>query len=180
MAVFAFKRLQTFTTPGSMGVVNDARFVRCFWPRFNAPVAIFAPGSSGITVMGPPLPRNVVFPPDTVFEEAVYDAFYPAEQAVKQASPRRAGLVSLFDAETAVWIAAYDAAVAGVSAKAARGSISDDRFFLREKVAGDEYVASLTKQEADDLCDGKVTEQALRESKEFVSTTDGSILQRGI
>lgn len=52
---------------GALGVVKDVRFVRCLWPRLDRPTALFAEGSSGIEVMGPPTPRNVVFPPDTVF-----------------------------------------------------------------------------------------------------------------
>lgn len=55
------------TAPGVFGVVKDVRFVRCYWPSLDAPVALFADGSGGIEVQGPPTPRNVVFPPDTVF-----------------------------------------------------------------------------------------------------------------
>lgn len=55
------------TAPGSMGVVTNTRFVRCYWPPLDQPSALFAPGSSGIEVQGPPTPRNVVFPGDTVF-----------------------------------------------------------------------------------------------------------------
>lgn len=53
--------------PESFGVVNDVRYVRCYWPRLDVPTALFADGSSGIEVQGPPTPRNVIFPPDTVF-----------------------------------------------------------------------------------------------------------------
>ena len=57
----------TRTAKGSMGVVKNTRYVRCHWPRLNQPTALFADGSSGIEVQGPPTPRNVVFPDDTVF-----------------------------------------------------------------------------------------------------------------
>lgn len=55
-----------FTEPGSMGVVNDVRYIRCIWPFLDEPVALFAEGSSGIEVQAPPTPKNVVFPEDTV------------------------------------------------------------------------------------------------------------------
>jgi len=60
-------RLQGFAAPGSMGVVRDTRYVRCFWPKLDRPTALFAAGSSGIEVEGPPTPRNVIFPSDTRF-----------------------------------------------------------------------------------------------------------------
>lgn len=60
-------RLQKFDTPGSLGVVADTTYVRCFWPRLDRPTELFAAGSSGIQVEGPPTPRNVVFPAGTVF-----------------------------------------------------------------------------------------------------------------
>lgn len=55
-----------FNTPGSMGVVRNVRYIRCFWPVLDDPVALFASGSNHIEVQGPPTPRNVVFPPDTI------------------------------------------------------------------------------------------------------------------
>lgn len=60
-------RLYGFGASGSMGVVTDTVYRRCFWPRLAQPTAIFAVGSSGIVVEGPPTPRNVVFPPGTGF-----------------------------------------------------------------------------------------------------------------
>jgi hypothetical protein len=57
----------TNAKPGGLGIVTNTRYVRCFWPRLDRPTALFAAGSSGIEVQGPPTPRNVVFPPDTVF-----------------------------------------------------------------------------------------------------------------
>jgi hypothetical protein len=56
-----------FHIAGRLGVVKDVRFVRCFWPSLDRPVALFAAGSSEIEVMGPPTPRNIVFPSDIVF-----------------------------------------------------------------------------------------------------------------
>lgn len=58
---------QNLAEPGCFGVVTNTRFVRCYWPSLDEPVALFADGSGGIEVQGPPTPRNVVFPPDTVF-----------------------------------------------------------------------------------------------------------------
>jgi hypothetical protein len=59
--------LRDFAERESLGVVNDMIFVRCFWPQLDTPTPLFADGSSGIEVAGPPTPRNVIFPPDTVF-----------------------------------------------------------------------------------------------------------------
>lgn len=67
MNVITGANLRSFTTPGSMGVVTDTRYVRCIWPALDAPVSLFAEGSSGIEVQGPPTPRNVVFPVGTSF-----------------------------------------------------------------------------------------------------------------
>lgn len=50
-----------------MGVVTNTNYVRCFWPRFDEPTELFDVGSSGLTVEGPPTPRNILFPLDTVF-----------------------------------------------------------------------------------------------------------------
>ena len=60
-------RLQKFSAPGSLGIVQNTRYLHCFWPSLDKPTALFATGSSGIQVMGPPTPRNVIFPDDTVF-----------------------------------------------------------------------------------------------------------------
>lgn len=60
-------RLQRFNTTGSLGVVTDTIYRQCFWPALDRPTALFAEGSSGIQVQGPPTPRNVIFPVDTVF-----------------------------------------------------------------------------------------------------------------
>jgi len=54
-------------TSDGLGVVQNVTFRRCFWPRLNDPTSLFGEGSSGLIVEGPPTPRNVVFPEDTVF-----------------------------------------------------------------------------------------------------------------
>lgn len=67
MADVVGARLQAFNTPGSLGVVTNTRYLGCKWPFVDAPFSPFADGSSGIYVDGPPTPRNIIFPPDTVF-----------------------------------------------------------------------------------------------------------------
>lgn len=51
---------------GSMGLVNNVAYISCLWPRLDMPTALFSDGSDGIYVQGPPTPRNVLFPADTV------------------------------------------------------------------------------------------------------------------
>jgi len=51
----------------AIGVVTNRAYIGCYWPRLNEPTALLAEGSSGLVVCGPPTPRNVVFPADTVF-----------------------------------------------------------------------------------------------------------------
>lgn len=58
--------LHLFTTAGSLGVVKDKTYTNCVWPFLEQPTALFATGSSGIKVQGPPTPRNVIFPAGTV------------------------------------------------------------------------------------------------------------------
>lgn len=67
MQEFIGARLQIFIAPGSMGVVKNTKYTRCFWARLDEPTELFALGSSGLVIEGPPTPRNVIFPPDTVF-----------------------------------------------------------------------------------------------------------------
>lgn len=62
-------RLQAFTAPGSLGIVKDTKYTRCFWPKLDQPTELFAKGSSGLVIEGPPTPRNVIFPPDTFFAD---------------------------------------------------------------------------------------------------------------
>lgn len=81
--------LRAFATPGSMGVVTGIEFIRCFWPVSSVPFSPFAPGSSGLVVQGPPTPRNIVFPEDTIFAEGTrYDCvFVVAPTCVCRAEP---------------------------------------------------------------------------------------------
>jgi hypothetical protein len=88
MADVVGARLQRFNTPGSLGVVKDTRYIRCFWPLLDVPFSPFAQGSSGIVVEGPPTPRNILFPPDTVFLNGTRgDCFFEA-QAVEDDVPK--------------------------------------------------------------------------------------------
>ena len=66
-AIVTAANLRAHAAPGSMGVVTNTRYVMCYWPSLDEPVALFADGSAGIEVQGPPTPRNVLFPPDTLF-----------------------------------------------------------------------------------------------------------------
>lgn len=67
MQILRNVRLREFSTKGSLGVVTDVAFFQCYWPKLDQPTALFADGSSGIIVEGPPTPRNVIFPPGTLF-----------------------------------------------------------------------------------------------------------------
>lgn len=183
MKVVAFRRLQQYMLPGSLGVVVDTRYIRCFWPRLDAPTKLFADGSFGISVMGPPLPRNVIFPDDTVFEDTALDALHSAEIAVMSNGSRR-GLVNLTDAEAALWVAAYDAAVAELLPSASKLPIANERYCLRDRTVKpgteakpqyEEFVAVITAQEAEDMLDGKVTEEELRAEKTFISLDTGEV-----
>ena len=198
-------RMQGFTQPGSAGIVTDTLFVNCYWPKLDRPTRIFAPGSSGIKVMGT-TPRNVWFPDDVVFETYYPDALYPAELAVKAAFPfKRVGLVNLSPAEAQVWLDAYNAAVATFPPTHTVLTTPRNTNFLRHRevksertitlkedsvdAAGnilragaqivkrefDEYVAELTPQECADLMARKVDETTLRESKEFVKIDDPTV-----
>ena len=147
-------RFQRFDRPGSMGVVNDVRYIRCFWPRLDQPTALFADGSSGIVVQGPPTPRNVVFPADTVFATYLPDAIYPAELAVMAMSPGRLGMVALTGDEAAAWLAAYGDAAAKLPMTATIHDTPRDVQFLRRTVASIEYVAELSRADALAIADG--------------------------
>lgn len=170
--------LRTFTAPGSMGVVNDIRYICCVWPKLDKPTALFAPGSSGIRVLSIGPARNVVFPDDTVFEEIALDALYPAELAVKQAFPNIAGLKNLTPEQSAIWIAAYDTAAAALPPTATKLT-TPEAHFLREIVADKPAVAMLTKQEAVDLCKGIVDEVALKSGKEFFDEAGAKVVVGG-
>ena len=147
-------RFQGFDQPGSMGVVNGVRYIRCFWPKLDRPTALFADGSSDIVVQGPPTPRNVVFPPDTVFATYHPDAVYPADVAVMARSPSRNGMVALTGDEAAAWLATYENAAVKLPETSAVHATRDDVYFLRRKEASTEYVAELSRADALAIADG--------------------------
>lgn len=194
-------RFQSFVKPASMGVVNDTYYRRCYWPSLDRPTPLFADGSKGIIVEGPPTPRNVVFPPDTVFAEYWPDALYPAEQAVMKVSKGRRGMVNLSDEEAAIYVAAYDEAVKSFPPTQTKHTTRADCHFLRHKevlrtyqvIVRDErgvpvlkdgkpveftkedcefYIAELLPEESTAFLGGKVSEDELRTSKEFCLIDD--------
>ncbi|MDP1721593.1 MAG: hypothetical protein Q8L37_00120 [Candidatus Gottesmanbacteria bacterium] len=197
MKIAVGARLQRFTQPESMGVVTDALFINCYWPKLDRPTRIFADGSSGIKVMGT-TPRNVWFPDDIEFLDYYPDALYPAELAVKTTfPPNRIGLVNLSPAESQVWWDAYNEAVKGLHSGATVITTRRDCNFLRHRkevscrtvtlakdsVDGDtilrkgaqitkteyeEYVAELTPHECVCLVDDTLDETDLRASKTFL------------
>jgi hypothetical protein len=65
--IFEGRNYHHCTAPGSMSLCIHMHFLRCYWPALDEPTDLFAEGSRGLVVQGPPTPRNVVFPPDTVF-----------------------------------------------------------------------------------------------------------------
>lgn len=68
MTRLVFKmNLFEFNTTGALKVQQDVLFQMCYWPQLDIPTDLFLLGSFGIQVQGPPTPRNVIFPPDTVF-----------------------------------------------------------------------------------------------------------------
>lgn len=150
--VIAFGRMQKFATTGSAGVVKDTIFARCFWAPLEKPVAIFAPGSSGIQVLGHV--RNVVFPDDTVFLDAVPDAYYPAELATIKAAGKPIRFVELGPALSQTWWIAYQAAATQVLKDNPRAAIhgSQNPFFQATKTitdGADGYVVvDMTPQQA--------------------------------
>lgn len=111
MNTFIGKRLQEYNTEGSMGVVTDTTFIRCFWPFVDEPIAIFEKGSYGIRVMGPPTPRNIIFPEDTEFLSYAPDAAYLAEVAVKTHVGWDKPILELGDQETLVYLTQYNKAL---------------------------------------------------------------------
>ena len=208
MLVTAFTRLQNVSlvpgvapnAPGCWGVQTDMLFLFCYWPKLDRPTRLFAPGSSGIKVMGR-TPRNVWFPDDTEFLDYYPDALYPAENAVLAAFPYRGrALINLSPAEAQVWLNAYNAAVATFQKTHAVHQTTRSTNFLRHRevksertitlkedsVNGDtilpagtqiikrdyeEFISELTPQECLDLMDGKVAEETLRAEKTFVCAT---------
>lgn len=147
-------RLQGFTTPGSMGVVNDTLFINCYWPKLDQPTALFAKESSGVRVLGT-TPRNVWFPDDVVFEKYYPDALYPAELAVLKAFPfNRRGLVNLSPAESLVWWNAYNEAVKSFPITHTVLETPRHVNFLRKKELKSERIITLNKDSITTLPDG--------------------------
>lgn len=175
------KRLYDWDGPGKAGVVTDTHFIRCFWPRLTEPTRIFAPGSSGLIVQGPPTPRNVVFPDDTVFPDIVTDAEGVAWEAFLGAGAGR-GYVAAKPEQVAAYMQTYDSERKKLPPTAAKIRCRDDCCFLvhdeeigrtgNGKPILERYVAEVSKQEAHDLCDGKVSRDELHTRKDFCRITD--------
>lgn len=198
--------MQDFTKPGSAGVVTDTLFVNCYWPYLSVPTRIFADGSKGIRVLGN-TPANVWFPDDVVFERYYPDALYPAEQAVLKAFPfGRRIMVNLSPPEAAVWLEAYEKAVASFPPTHTVFETIRDNNFLRHKeeksrltytvkagaqvgsnltlvddaevvkVEYEEYAVMLTSEECIGLVDGSLDEATLRDQKQFLNVATGEPL----
>lgn len=75
--------------PGSMGVCKDTFYDMCLWPRPDLPTKLFAEGSSGLYVNGPPTPRNILFPDDTIFVgNTCGDCFYSIKAGAREIARR--------------------------------------------------------------------------------------------
>ena len=164
MKLLIAARLQKFSAPQSMGVVTDTRYVRCFWPALDRPTRLFAPGSSGIEVIGSS--RNVVFPAGTVHLDYYPDAFYPAEQALRAYWAERGKFrtfVNLTEDEAAVWQAAYDAAVATLPATAAVHTTPQDCHFWRKRLAVQKLRRTwmLSRADVRDFLQGTLTKEQI-------------------
>ena len=175
------RRLYDFAATGSMGVVNDVQFIRCFWPRLAEPTRIFAPGSSGLIVQGPPTPRNVVFPDDTVFPDVSTDAENIAIDVFKAAGRGR-GYVSNDPAQLQAYLDSYESEKAKLPVTATKIRCRSDCQFLvhnelisaeDEKPSFDRYVSELTMQEATDFCDGKIDRAVLNVTHDYLPISGG-------
>jgi hypothetical protein len=163
MPTFINKRLYDWSAPGSAGVVTDTHFIRCSWPKLDVPTAIFAEGSSGIVVQGPPTPRNIIFPPDTQFPEILLDA------------ERAAWAVYLQTQSADAYLAKYAEEVAKAPSHATKIAARDDVLFLKVHDKGDAFVAEVSKTEAAKVANGETTKEALQTTKDFVSVKDGKV-----
>lgn len=160
--------------------VEDTRFVRCFWPAFDQPTAIFPEGSKGIRVRGNPTPRNIVFPDDTVFEEWYPDADYPAELATSAQFPGMGGFVNLTEEQGDFYVLAHaeeTAKVIGEDRNATVFETRNDVFFLvhREPIAdfrkasdAEKYIAEIDARQAKEIASGTLDVKAARADAEFV------------
>jgi hypothetical protein len=196
------QRLYDWDGPGSAGIVTDTHFIRCYWPRLTEPTKIFAEGSSGILVQGPPTPRNVVFPEDTVFPEVVADADSKAVVAAMQAANgTRTGLVNATPKMVEAYLEAYQQEAANLPETATKVVCRDDCHYLThdvlvsaegEKPVYERYVAEITKTEAIDYCDGlvsrtdldaeklycKLAESPLKEETKVYNLVDGELVEK--
>lgn len=163
---------------GSMGVVTNTRYIRCIWPRLDKPVSLFAEGSLGITILSTGPARNVVFPDDTIFEECVLDAIYPAEKAVKDAFPNIIGIKNLTPQQSELWVNSYNSVVNSLPQTATK-LVTPECYYFKEVLSNKTCVAMLTKQEASDLCKGLVNEETLKSSKEFFDGEGVKTLRSG-
>lgn len=171
------KRLYDWDGPGKAGVVTDTHFIRCFWPHLTEPTRIFAEGSSGLIVQGPPTPRNVIFPDDTVFPEVFLDADSAAVAEAMRTSRRR-GLVNATPEMVEAYLLAYATKSAALPPTAAKHRCRDDCHFLVHYEGKERYIAELTKQEAVDLCDGVVVRETLSAAKDYVRTSEPGSAKR--
>ena len=138
--------------PGALGVVTDTRYVRCFWPALDQPTALFADGSSGIEVEGPPTPRNVVFPPGTKFLNGTRgDCCFLRRKVVKSVPVEREVKASVL----------VDGAMRDVTYI---GMVNEDREV--------QEVVELTAAETADLVAGKTDRATLEAGKTFRDIND--------
>lgn len=147
-----FKRLRN-----PMGVVTDTKYISCYWPFFDVPTAIFSQGSSGIRVQGNVVPRNIIFPDDTIFEDFHPDALYPAEKAVKNAFPQIKGLINLTPEQSAIYKQAYALAVASLPPTCSVHRTVGDCYYLKHEDvdAGIVYVSPLVVADAKNIAKGQ-------------------------
>ncbi len=170
--VFVARRLYGWDGEGKAGVVKDTIFVRCFWPRLDEPAMIFAAGSSGLKVLGPPTPRNVVFPEGTQFLMGCSTAKARAEAAVRELG-HKGPIINLPPKLAEAYWAEYEKCL-----KAKPGTIPTrhDCFFLRHNVSRKEkYISELTEREAKDLCEKRKTRAQLEAGREFHDIEDSPI-----
>lgn len=171
--VFIGRRLYDWDGPGKAGVVTNVHFIRCFWPRLTEPTRIFAEGSGGIIVQGPPTPRNVVFPDDTVFPDVVADAESAAWEAFKASASGR-GYVSPNPAQVQAYLQTYESERKKSPLTATKTRCRSDCCFLVHDVLGtkERYVAEVSLREARDYCDGTITREELNADRDYCRVAD--------
>ena len=132
--------------------------------------------------MGPPTPRNIVFPPDTVFLDRIPNAEAAAEKAVQEAHGGTRRIINLTDGMSDIYWETLNA----VGGKP-RNSIGRERFYLEEigepterEPKGARFITLLTDSEADDLVSGKITDAALRRQKTFRDRNGATLSRVGL